>query len=80
MKIALFITLVTYLLLSYSQADDKRAVALSYDHHKMLAAQACPSATTSRKQQNENWIYLKGGSANINMMMLDWHNAGGERI
>ncbi|RLW52668.1 MAG: hypothetical protein B6D76_14910 [gamma proteobacterium symbiont of Stewartia floridana] len=76
MKTVLFVTIVTYAFLSYSQPSGTATAGVVYDHHKMMAAHGCPASKASSTQSDKSWRYLKGDSSQINLMMIDWHDRG----
>ncbi|MCG8082851.1 MAG: hypothetical protein JAY73_17740 [Candidatus Thiodiazotropha taylori] len=76
MKTVLFVTIVTYAFLSYSQPSGTANAGVAYDHQKMMAAHGCPASKPSSKTHNKSWRYLKGDSSQINLMMIDWHDRG----
>ncbi|MEW8342436.1 MAG: hypothetical protein AB2708_21515 [Candidatus Thiodiazotropha taylori] len=76
MKTVLFVTIVTYAFLSYSQPSGTANAEVAYDHQKLMAAHGSPASKPSSITHNKRWRYLKGDSSQINLMMIDWHDRG----
>ncbi|MCG8017538.1 MAG: hypothetical protein JAY97_15100 [Candidatus Thiodiazotropha sp. 'RUGA'] len=76
MKTVLFVTIVTYAFLSYSQPSGTANAGVTYDHQKMMAAHGCPASKASSNPHDKSWRYLRGDSSQVNLMMIDWHDRG----